>query len=185
MPEKKQTYSLSYQPKRNPILLIIFIIILVLIIIFAIIILNTKSKQFTVELAPASQTQNQIEQKNFNEKIKTNTKTFKEIPKEIFSYIGEITKISNNQIIINAKENNNNLLEDKLLTINFSENIVFSKIIIPKILTGDKEKDKITKQDIEKSDLKIKQTILVVSDENIANKTEFTVSKIEVQEIRE
>ncbi len=165
---------------------LIIILVIILIIIAGVIIWQYDFTSENNVKLPAEQNGSRHSQEPTKIKQDGSTQEYgasKKIPKEFFSYIGEITEISNNQIMLNAFANNNNLLEDKVLTINLTEQTIFTKISIPKILTGDKEKDKIQKIEIKKSDIIIGQKVLVQADESVANKTEFTASKVEVQEV--
>ena len=166
--------------QKNLIITIVVIIILIL-IAGAIIWQYDFTSKSDVKL-PDDSAKQQGSKSNFEPTEKKETE--KKIPDEFFSYIGKITEISKNQIMLNALANNNNLLQDKILTVNLIEKTVFTKILIPKTLTKDSEKDKIQKIKIKKADLKISQKVLVSADENVAGKTEFTASKVEVQEVK-
>ena len=106
------------------------------------------------------------------------------LPTEVHSYVGKIVKITNDRLVIQADAQKNYLLKNTLLTVKFNQTTEFVNLIIPKQLTGDAEKDKIKQEIISAEDIKINDTIVVSSSENIKNKILFTAERVEVQFIK-
>ena len=141
---------------------IILIIILILILIIGIIVVNQTNK---TKLNSSKNLQNNQAQ----------------IQSTVNSYVGKITTINNNNILIKALSDKNYLDKDTTLKITLDEKTQFIALYIPKIL---KKNVKITKKVIDKNDLKVGQNIVVYSSKNLRNQTSFIAEKIEVHIVK-
>lgn len=110
-----------------------------------------------------------------------------EIPKEIFSYQGQVQSVGDNQLTMLAKPAFNSVIQDTTLTIKIAET---TKIEQLKIIPGSPILPKNGKPlpptfkyaDMSLSAIKIGDTIIVSSGVNIKNQTEFLAGRIEVIE---
>ena len=57
------------------------------------------------------------------------------------SFTGTITDIKDNLLILDAKASNNDLIQDRKLIINLTDNTEYKRVFIPNELTGDPQKD--------------------------------------------
>lgn len=105
-------------------------------------------------------------------------------PKEVFSYLGKITKFEPGKIIFQAQAVRNYLDEDTLITALVTDETQYLKIGVPKILPKDIKEGEgaslFSRQEISPADLKIGDEITAVADVNIRGKNEFKATRIEI-----
>ena len=108
-------------------------------------------------------------------------------PKQIFSYQGEVTTIGNNQLTVLAQPAFNSLAQDTALTVTIADATKIERLqIIPGSATLPKSgrplPPKFKHAPLSLSDIKIGDTVIASSGEDIKNKTEFAAARIEVIE---
>jgi len=108
----------------------------------------------------------------------------KNLPATVHSFVGKITEVGADYLALEASADRNYLLKNSNLVIKINQQTEIKKMIIPQQLTGNPEKDKIQTQDITIKDLKVDQTIVVYSRDNLKNQTTFTADRIELQTIK-
>ncbi len=105
------------------------------------------------------------------------------MPDVFYSYVGEIMNIEQGKIVIEAKAENNYLVEDSQIGVLIDEETSLVKISIPKTLeeveSGESGK-LFERTDIELGDLKVGDKVTVIAYENIKGKDEFTAKKVEL-----
>lgn len=101
-------------------------------------------------------------------------------PNEIFSYVGEVTGTSGDQITVLAKANANYVKTDTKLTVKADANTQIIRRTIPKVLPKEGGTNLFKQEAIKLSDISKGDQVTVVSATNVKDKTEFTASRIEV-----
>ncbi len=122
--------------------------------------------------------QREIVNLNLNSEIK---QTHDNLPTVVNSYIGEITVIDGEIIVIKATANKNYLTQNSLLTIKVVANTEISALEFPTILDSDPTKIQPMKKNLALKDLKVGQTIVVFSQNNIKNQETFIADLIQLQ----
>ncbi|HPI66963.1 MAG TPA: hypothetical protein PKZ16_00190 [bacterium] len=115
---------------------------------------------------------------------KLETAPSKNIPATVHSFVGKITEVGADYLALEAAADRNYLLQNSALVIKLSSQTEFKKIIIPQKITGNAENDQIQTQNINKNELKVGQTVVVYSRDNLKNQTTFTADRIELQVIK-
>jgi len=109
------------------------------------------------------------------------------LPDEIYAYIGTVTAVGENQIVINAPANGNYLLTDTELRVMVDNDTELVNLIIPKTLEGVKPgeaEEWFEKQEIKFDQIKAGDKVTVIAGENVKGKTEFKALRVEVNVIK-
>lgn len=107
-----------------------------------------------------------------------------QVPNEVYSYVGEVTAVSNGQITVLAKKDLNLLAADATLTVKADANTQVIKRSIPRVLPADGGANLFKQENISLSDIAVGNQVTVVSPTNIRGVTEFTASRIEVLNVQ-
>jgi len=99
---------------------------------------------------------------------------------EIHAYTGIVKNVDDEKIIFEAKKANNNLTEDKILTALISEKTLFNVLKIPKLMPTDNSPIILANVPTTIKSVKVGAEITVTSQENIKDKDEFEVSKVDI-----
>ena len=103
------------------------------------------------------------------------------LPDEFFSYIGTITEIQEDGIMLNAEKAKNYLLEDAQIEVKVDETTEYQKTVIPRELVEGEEFDlKVIEMTFE--DLVVGDEVIVISHENVKGKNSFIAKQVEVRE---
>ena len=108
------------------------------------------------------------------------------LPHEIYSYMGTVAAVGENQITVTAPANNNYLLADTELKVMVDNETELVNLIIPKTLEGVKpgvSGEWFKKQQIKFDQIKVGDQVTVIAGENVKGKTEFKAIKVEVNVI--
>ncbi len=116
-------------------------------------------------------------------------KYLKKESQEIFSYLGEISQIETDKITISVKaEKNKGLNKDSSVVALLSEQTEIIKIEKPQVLPRDLQTGTSTsifvRKEISLSDLTVGDEVLISSNSNLKNKTQFEALKIEVTNVK-
>ncbi|MBU1038822.1 hypothetical protein KKC17_01095 [Patescibacteria group bacterium] len=107
------------------------------------------------------------------------------MPEEVFSYVGEVTTVGENELTVLAKPVVNYLTADTSLTVTTNEETQIVKRTIPKVLPEDGNVANLFKQEtVTLDDVKTGDQVTVVSATNIKGQTTFTASRVEVLNIQ-
>ena len=122
--------------------------------------------------------QKEIVNLNLSSEVKKSTDS---LPLVVNSYIGEITVIDGETLVIKADVDKNYLTQNSLLTVKVLANTEISALEFPMVLDSDPTKTQPVKKNLTLKDLKIGQTVVVFSQNNIKNQGTFVADIIQVQ----
>lgn len=107
------------------------------------------------------------------------------LPKEIFSYQGEVTAKVDGQLTVLATPAFNSLAKDTVLKIKVNDGTRVTRLALPKTVPkGSLPSRYIKREDMAFSGIEIGDTVTVGGQGDIKNKTEFTAGRIEVIETK-
>lgn len=107
--------------------------------------------------------------------------------KSVFSYVGTIQSISDNEIILLISANRNNLNSNRLVAVTYDDQTAITSRSIPRTLptdfTDEQRKNLFKKETIPSSALQIDDDITVAADIDISNLDRFRATSIEVRTV--
>ncbi|MDO8524575.1 MAG: hypothetical protein Q7R99_03025 [bacterium] len=100
----------------------------------------------------------------------------------VFSIIGEITKITENGFQVKTLKTQNGLGEDKDFLVLMASSTIFSGIEIPQTISQEDATKPILAQKANLSDLKVKDIVVVESNDNLRGVSQFTAKSAQILE---
>lgn len=97
----------------------------------------------------------------------------------VFSIVGEITNITENNFQIKALKTQNSFGADKEFLVAVASSTVFSNIEIPQTISQEDANNPIMAQEANFSDLKIKDSVAVESNIDLRNISQFTAKSVQ------
>jgi len=144
------------------------------------------SAYFLISNSPKKEKTSALESQEKNAFEKTDSQD-DGLPDEIYAYIGTVTAVGENQLVINAPANGNYLLTDTELKVIVDEETELANLIIPQTLEGVKpgvSGEWFKRQEIKFDQIKAGDRVTVIAGENIKHKTVFKAIKVEVNVIQ-